>query len=257
MEDAFEHLARYYDPLMAHVNYDRWQAVAEALAPLLPQPFIHVDAACGTGALIKRLRRAGWRSMGFDLSPSMLRAGRKGRAALPAVTADLRALPFRNVDFITCLFDSLNFLLELDGLRQALREIADALRDGGLVYFDVVTERMVTEHFEDQRWTEKTGRLSSRWDSRYHRGSQVSETLVQVNRGPASAIRERMYPLEVVRTAAEDAGLEILGMFDATGWKKPTSKTVRADFVACKGDVRAYAKDFNKVAAHVRALPHK
>ena len=47
--DAFGELARYYDPLMTHVNYDRWFFTVSALADLVEEPIRHLDAACGTG----------------------------------------------------------------------------------------------------------------------------------------------------------------------------------------------------------------
>jgi len=254
MEDAFKDLARYYDPLMAHVNYDRWEVVVRALAEMLPAPFVHLDAACGTATLIKRLRKAGWASVGCDLSPAMLRAGRKGARKLPVVAADLRAMPFRHVDFVTCLFDSLNFLLTERDMRKALRELAGVLRPGGLLYFDIVTERMVTEHFEGQRWTERTGRISSTWDSRYHRDNQISETVVKVNHDAQSVIRERMYPREQVEQAITDTGLTLLGAFDAETWRSPTRKTLRIDYLACNGNASAYTKPLKQIAQGIRGL---
>ncbi|HOE65151.1 MAG TPA: class I SAM-dependent methyltransferase [Candidatus Hydrogenedentes bacterium] len=257
IEDAFKDLARYYDPLMAHVNYDRWEVVVRALAGMLPEPFVHLDAACGTATLIKRLRRTGWTSVGCDLSPAMVRAGKKGARRLPVAVADLRALPFRNVDFVTCLFDSFNFLLAERDFRKGLREVARALRPQGLFYFDVVTERMVLEHFEDQRWSERTGRISSDWDSRYHRGKGLSETIVKVNRGAESVIRERMYPREFIEQAIADAGLTLIGSFDAETWKAPTKKTLRIDYLACAGDATPYTKPIKQIAQRIRLLQQK
>ena len=171
-DDSFKELARYYDEIMSHVNYDHWELTSALVSSLLPRPFVHLDAACGTGALLERMRRLKWRSFGVDISAAMLRAD-KNRADLPVAVADLRALPFRGaIDYITCLFDSMNFLLSIEDVEGALCEVADALRPGGILYFDIVTERMVLEYFAGQRWTERTGRLSTRWDSRYSRKDQ-------------------------------------------------------------------------------------
>ena len=62
MNDSFSDLARYYDPLMRHVDYDRWYAVAAAVAALVPPPFVHADLACGTATLARKLRRNGWKT---------------------------------------------------------------------------------------------------------------------------------------------------------------------------------------------------
>ena len=164
--DPFADIAPYYDTIMEHVNYGRWFRVTEALSTLLPPGFTHVDAACGTGVLIKRLRADGWRSFGVDLSFAMIRAGRKGPRALPAATADLRALPLHGgADYVTCLFDSLNFLLEYEDVERAFGQIYGALAPQGLFYFDVVTERMVKDYFEGQEWIEQNGRFSTTWRS--------------------------------------------------------------------------------------------
>ena len=189
VRDTFCDLARYYDHIMDHVDYDRWFTVTTALAQLLPRDFVHLDAACGTGTLLKRLRRTGWRTIGVDLSPAMLRAGLSARRpppgmAPPAAAADLRALPFQSrIDYVTCLFDSVNFLLDMDDVRRMFAEVHGILKDTGLFYFDIVTERMVTQHFDNQEWTEQDGRFSTTWRSSYDRQTHVTETEVRVGTG--------------------------------------------------------------------------
>ncbi len=251
--DAFRDLAPFYDRIMDHVNYDRWYVVAQALSRLLPAGFVHLDAACGTGRLLKRLRLDGWNSIGADLSFAMVHAGKKEGGECPAVAADLRALPLcDSVDYVTCLFDSINFLIEFRDLAQAFRSVGDALRDGGLFYFDVVTERMVTEHFEGQQWTEDNGRFSTTWRSQYDRHTAIADTHVRVNTGPSGTVRERIYLHEDIERALDFAGLSLLGAFDAHSWKAPGKRTVRIDYIAAKGDARVYAKRFKSIYNSVR-----
>jgi len=252
--DAFEDLARYYDPLMAHVNYDRWFFITVALADLLPDPFRHLDAACGTATLVEKLRKTGWDSLGIDLSPAMIRAGRKKDPRLPLAVADLRALPFRGtVDLATCLFDSLNFLLDEEALAEAFRELYGTLGDGGILYVDIITERMVTEHFEGQEWEEVNVGFTSRWASHYDRERSIAASRVRVNTGAASVIYERIFPRERVESLLRDAGFRVLGVFDAETWRAPRKRTTRIDFVAVKGGTPDGARRFNKVAAQVKA----
>ena len=253
-DDPFSEIAPYYDRIMDFVNYDRWYMVATALADLLPSGFRHLDAACGTGTLLKRLRRGGWDSVGMDLSLGMLHAGRRGiDAPAPVAVADLRALPVQeNVDYVTCLFDSLNFLLDLEDVVRAFREVSGALAPHGLFYFDVVTERMVTEHFEGQEWTENSGRFSTTWRSSYSRKTSVTETLVRITNGAGGVFRERVYEQEAIEGALAGAGLTLLGSFDAQSWKTPGKKTVRIDFVAVKGTTRSLQKQFVKVRDQLR-----
>ncbi|MBM3290530.1 MAG: class I SAM-dependent methyltransferase [Candidatus Hydrogenedentes bacterium] len=251
--DAFDGLARFYDPLMQHVNYDRWHLVAGAVAELLPRPFRHLDAACGTGVLLQMLRKDGWRSFGLDLSPAMLHAGRRANGALRAVCADLRAVPVHGtLDYVTCLFDSVNFLLTDADLYAGIAQLAGALRPGGILYFDVVTERMVLDHFAGQEWTEKGDRMSSTWSCDYDRSTGTAATTIRVNRGEAHTLYERMYPLDTVYDAVARAGCTILGAHDAQNWKRPGRKTVRVDIVAVRGDARGYRHAFRGVQEFVQ-----
>jgi len=232
--DIFEGLAAHYDALMTHVNYDRWFHVSGALAELLPRGFIHVDAGCGTGVLLERARRAGWHSVGVDLSPSMLAVLRKTRGALPCAVGDLRVLPVRNAHLITCLFDSMNFLLEHEDIERAIRSFSGALRDGGLLYFDVVTERMMLDHFAGQMWTETHGRIRTTWSSEYDSDTGICETWVRVNTGAESSTRERAYDFDFLVESINKVGLTLLGAYDAENWKAPTRRTCRIDFIVAK-----------------------
>lgn len=253
--DAFEELARYYDPLMEHVNYDRWFFTVAALAELISEPVRHLDAACGTATLVHKLRSTGWTSMGSDLSPAMIHAARKKDTGAPLAVANLLAMPFNgSFNLVTCLFDSLNFILDETDLARAFRELHGTLEDGGILYTDIITERMVTEHFEGQSWSEDNDGFTSRWSSVYDRKQAIAESRVRVNTGATSVIRERVHPPAMVEELIKQAGFQVLAVFDAENWKTPRKKTTRIDFVAVKNGPPGLAKRFQKVAKQVRQL---
>ncbi len=255
MRDDFEGLARHYDTLMSHVNYERWLIVASELACLLPQQFRHLDAACGTGVLLNKLRHIGWNTTGADLSVSMLDVARRRLPDATLVAADLRAMPYLGAfNYITCLFDSINFLLDEADLQTAMRNIAAALKPGGLVYFDVVTERMVLQHFAEQEWTESQGRLRTRWVCQYDRAKRISRSDIYVGSGPARTILERIYEPEQIENALHAAGFELLGAFDAETWRPVGRRTVRIDYVAVKGEAAPFARQMEGVKGRVRFL---
>jgi SAM-dependent methyltransferase len=67
-------------------------------------------------------------------------ARKKSRGAADVVVADMRGLPDLGVfDLVTCLDDSLNYLLAADEVGAVLHGIARLLRPGGLLVFDVNT----------------------------------------------------------------------------------------------------------------------
>ncbi|MBX3180600.1 MAG: class I SAM-dependent methyltransferase [Candidatus Hydrogenedentes bacterium] len=251
--DAFGDLARYYDPLMSHVNYDRWFTTALALADMLDEEPRHLDAACGTGVLAGMLRAAGWESLGADLSPAMAREARRKHPGMPVAVADLRALPFGpRFNIVTCLFDSLNFLLDEADLAQALRALHAVLEDGGLLYADFITERMVVDHFEGRDWVESNDGFQSRWASTYNKQQRLAESRVQVNTGRITTIRERIYELPRIETLLAEAGFTILGIFDADHWKAPRRKTTRIDIIAARNPAPTTRRRLQKTAKAIR-----
>ncbi len=251
--DPFEDIARYYDTIMEHVDYERWVMVCRTLGAMLPPNSVHVDAACGTGVLVRRLRKHGWNSFGFDLSPAMLSVAKRNWPELHAAVGDLCAPPFRgSAGLVTCLFDSINFLLDEAAVRACIRQLAGMLTGDGLLYFDIVTERMVTEHFENQTWVEDSGAFKTTWSSTYDRKSAIADTELRINYGAPSLIRERIFPTELFEDAVAEAGLHLLGKFNGKDWRPPTRRTTRIDFVAAHRSDREFQKGFERAAAHVR-----
>ena len=93
----------------------------------------HLDVACGTGLAMQYFEQRGYRSVGVDLSISMLQIARRRTSRL--LLGDMRALPLRRkFARITCLYDSLNHLKEL---QTAFAAIAEVLSEDGLLLFDV------------------------------------------------------------------------------------------------------------------------
>ena len=254
--DTFTDLARFYDPIMREVDYDRWLVVSTVVAELCGrQDFKHIDLACGTGHLLKRLIQHGWDSVGIDVSHAMLREARKGPLKSRVAAADLCRLPFGpRFDYATCIFDSLNFLLDVEHLRSALRATSNQLLDDGVFYFDVITERMVTEHFADMKWTEDNGKFSTTWEGTFDRATAIADIRIRVNTGPVTLVRERVYTGSEIRDALRDAGLILLAEVDAESWREPTYRTTRIDMVAVKSDSKEIRKRLEKIQTRIQGL---
>ncbi|NLN92633.1 MAG: class I SAM-dependent methyltransferase [Candidatus Hydrogenedens sp.] len=253
--DDFAPIAHYYDQMMEHVNYVRWERIADHLSLLLPRPFLHLDVGCGTGTLIELLSKHGWNSVGTDLSRSMLEVAGRQRQISPLLQSTMCALPFsRSIHMITCLFDSLNFLLTETDVEQAIQSFSDTLVSGGLVYFDVVTERMITAHFDNTGWSEDFGHFKSRWHSAWDPESRVCETSIRVNAGELSVTRERIYSREFLEKAVAKAGLTLLAVRDAYTWHEASRRSARLELVAVKDGDRSIAKKFESIDKNIRQL---
>jgi SAM-dependent methyltransferase len=96
----------------------------------------HLDLACGTGLTMRFFAEQNWRSVGVDVSLSMLQ--RAQRRAPRVAAADLRALPLRSTFArITCLYDSLNHLKNRADLVTAFRQVHRLMSEESLFLFDM------------------------------------------------------------------------------------------------------------------------
>jgi SAM-dependent methyltransferase len=122
--------------------YVGMRALTDAfLAPALPRRSVTVlDAGCGTGANLEGLSRLG-RAVGVDLSEEALAYCKK--RGVSAVRGSILALPIRteSVEVVTS-FDALYHRWVTDD-RAAVRELARALKPGGLLLVRVPALKML------------------------------------------------------------------------------------------------------------------
>jgi ubiquinone/menaquinone biosynthesis C-methylase UbiE len=125
---------------------------SEKMAELLPavlerfgvEPQTILDLACGEGTFATAMAKKGFQVTGVDLSFHMLQFARerakKENAGVEFLLQDMRSLPSEErFDLVTCWFDSLNYLLELEDLKTAFAGVYRALKRGGLFIFDLNT----------------------------------------------------------------------------------------------------------------------
>lgn len=219
---TYESFAPFYDRFTADHDYEAWTRSLEALATSHGLAGTRLlDVACGTGKSFLPFLRRGYRVVACDLSPGMLeRAAAKADAEL--LLADMRDLPRMGVfDLITCLDDSLNYLLDEEDLLPAFRSAAANLAPGGVYVFDlntIETYRSIfgtVSHSEDE-----DSRFAWRGEARDPGpGGLASATIESVERDGGRWRRstcrhtQRHHPEETVRRALALAGLDCIGPF--------------------------------------------
>ena len=130
-------------PLSMPDGYDGWAMTYDAedngcfpmrddvLIPMLDRlsPGRTLDAACGTGAVTRRLLARGHDVVGLDLSVGMLARARKAMPDARLVVGDITRLPLRDgeVDHVVCSLA----LTHLSDLRPFIAEAARLMRPGG------------------------------------------------------------------------------------------------------------------------------
>ncbi len=250
MTEPYEILATLYDAAQWGDFAEEMAGRVLALAAEHGLSEIHhiVDVACGTGVAAARFAGAGYRVTGVDRSPQMLAQARKriAEAGLPGVTlveADMRDFTLDEpADLVTCMYDSLNYLLEEDDLLAAFRCAAAVLRAGGLYVFDMNTVFGLAEGWGSRNFIRYDGDdcfIVGRtcWD--YERSINTLTFHGFIRRGQlwerfVETHVQRGYPVAAIRALLEQASLAVLNIRDpfADGAGEPGAKTGRVLVVA-------------------------
>jgi ubiquinone/menaquinone biosynthesis C-methylase UbiE len=125
---------------------------SERMVELLPavlarfdaRPQTVLDIACGEGTFAVAMAKKGSQVTGVDQSPQMLQLAReqaeRENVKVGFLLQDMRSLSFEGgFALVTCWFDSLNYLLDLEDLTKTFTGVYRALRKTGLFIFDMNT----------------------------------------------------------------------------------------------------------------------
>jgi SAM-dependent methyltransferase len=210
-----------------------------------------IDLACGTGTLALLLADDGWQVTGLDSAPAMLAqarakaAGSLAAAQLRFLEGDMRrvdaAVPAASFDLATCIYDSLNYMLDEADLAACFAAATYALAPGGLYVAD-----MNTRHFLEFDWgecaiREQEGYVQierSAFDPANHSNAMLLTGFVGDDAGGYERFDElhieRAYPPEQVSAWIEAAGLRVEALYDSFTFATPGPRTQRIFWVARK-----------------------
>ncbi len=208
------------------------QLLAETLIPEYLdefgiEPRHMLDIACGEGSFAVGMAKKGYTVTGVDRSPQMIALAQE-RAQDAGVDVDfrvedMRTLPFEGeFDLITCFFDSLNYLLTVQGLHNAFQSAFKALQPGGFYIFDMNTiyglavdwmrERSYiqneTEDFIEihQQDFDYENLIAAMTVTVFQKQGELWERFEETH-------QERGYPIADIQFLLSETGFEIIGMY--------------------------------------------
>jgi SAM-dependent methyltransferase len=220
--ESFTTIAPYYDTLMSFVNYPVWVEYIERILALHERN-IHtiLDIACGTGVCLELWLERGYEVIGLDRSNTMLEICRRRFCNMDAanvrlINGDMRIFALRHrVPVITCLYDSLNYLLEQKELASCFQSVYETLAKSGLFIFDMNTIHCLRDEWGNNTYYRQDGNINSVWTNRFNDRTNISslELILKVQEnGDYSTIREfhqeRGYPLSTISRLLSNAGFK-------------------------------------------------
>ena len=243
----YEQFALIYDRVMRGVDYPGWADYVLNLAKQEGFDFSRIcDLACGTGAFAIELVDRGCEVLGVDNSAEMLKeAERKtkkiGTPALSWKQADLVDFKLdEEFSLITCLYDSINYLMSSENVAACFSQVFQHTRPGGGFIFDITTEYNIIAHFADYTFAENYDNFSYIWENKYDISSKVIVSEVTIFHKDGDRFykavefhRQKIYPIQQIDTLARKAGFKILRVYDGFTLNSPGAKTERVHFV-CK-----------------------
>ena len=247
--DPFALIAPHYDALMSTVPYDLWvqyvaQLASRAGRPIRPDTSV-LDLATGTGSAALEFAALGCRVTGIDCSEPMLVEARRKAAArgfdIPFLCHDLAdvRLP-AEFDCAVCLYDSLNYILDPNRLKQAFASTRAALNPRGLLVFDVNTVHALEAELFTQG-SRPGASIEYRWRSKYDRKKRISrikmDFRIHATRQRISSVHyQRAYTDDDFRSALAAAGFDRVTAYDAYRFVPPDPKSDRVFYVAAVPD---------------------
>jgi SAM-dependent methyltransferase len=226
---------------MSVVPYRQWVSYVQRIWERYGRrPRRVLDLACGTGNATLELARRGYEVEGVDYAAAMIRIAREKAPAIPFYEQDVRALSLPGCfDDIVCLFDSLNYVLEWEGLAAAMQGVACHLEPGGTFIFDLNAIRALEDEMFTQAGHGHDASVAYVWQSHYFPESRLCridmQFLVHEDGGSRQFTEthwQRGYTIEEVEQAIADAGLRRLAVFDAFTFDPPTARSDRLYFIA-------------------------
>lgn len=197
-----------------------------------PRPRAVLDLACGAGRHTAALRQRGYRTLGLDLSLTLLARMRARR--LPQVAGDMRALPFvdGSFDWVLNFFTSFGYFAgERENFR-VLEEVVRVLAPGGRFLIDLMNPGPALASLKPREVQELDGQQAGieRWYDEVSR--RINKRIVVSGPGePSRTFLEsvRLYEAEEVTMGLRWAGLEVdafFGSFQGEPYERDSERLI-------------------------------
>ena len=247
---AYEALAASYDRLTNDVDYE---ATVDFYMQILEReglkPRTVVDLACGTGSVTQILARKGYHVTGVDMSEEMLTvAAMKTQEIAPMPMFSCQYLQElllpRAGDMAVCALDSLDYILDPDDCKEAIRRAYKALNPGGIFIFDVNTPEKFRA-MDDQVFLDEDDDVYCVWRGEFDEGTNICSygmDLFQREgklwRRSFEEHREYAYSQEQLTKFLKDAGFTHIEVYADREFTAPRPGEQRIYFKARKGKIK-------------------
>ncbi len=247
--NAYHNLAKSYDVLTRDVDYEATVSFyGEILQSQKLAPRTAVDLACGTGSVAMILSRLGLQVTAVDMSEEMLCVASQKAQKLenPPVFVcqklqNLR-LP-RGVDLAVCALDSLDYILDPNDCKEAIRRVYQVLNPGGCFIFDVNTPEKLRA-MDDQVFLDEDEDVFCVWRGEFDEATNICSYGMDLFQREGDKWQrsfeehqEYAYSQEMLTEFLRQAGFTHVRCYGDRRMAPPTAGEQRTYFSARKGRI--------------------
>jgi SAM-dependent methyltransferase len=234
---TYERLSRVYDLDWGDFSMQYVEIISQLLKQRQIDQAHILDLACGTGTLIIALARRGHICLGIDRSLEMIAIAKDKANSITGLEFDIQDIQNLRLqgafDLVTCTFDSINYLTDLDDVGNMMTAAASVLHSGGLFIFDTNT-RLLYKNNDGFSHAYEFGQVRiiqrMHYDSRRNR----AETVFEFGDGSREIHLQRPYGLRELKPLLRYSGFSVVSMYGGFRERKANRNSERLIFITTK-----------------------
>lgn len=244
---SYDNFSDFYDLLTDNVEYEkRADYFCRLLSMCGIKDGILLDLGCGTGSMSVQMANKGFDVIGVDSSVGMLNVARQkayeSGAEILLLNQNMQEIDlYGTVDCAVCVLDGINHLDGESDVKRTFEKVSLFMNKGGAFAFDVNTIYKHKNILADSVFVYEPDDLFCVWQNNYNPADNsvdISLDFFEEEDGvyyrSCESFTEQAYELDSIKLWLEEAGFEVVGIFDDMTADPVKPETERAVFLAKK-----------------------
>lgn len=244
---SYDDFSRFYDRLTDNVEYKkRADYFCRLLSMCGISDGILLDLGCGTGSMSVEMAKKGFEVIGVDSSVGMLSAAQQkmfeNGVQMLLLNQNMQGIDlYGTVDCAICVLDGINHLPCKEDVIATFKKVSLFMNKGGAFAFDVNTLYKHKNVLADNAFVYDYDDFFCAWQNSFNPEDNSVEITLDffeeedgIYYRSGESFCEQAYELSDISEWLEEAGFEVVGVYDDMTTDKVKPETQRAVFLAKK-----------------------